>query len=220
MYRSLMCRILQKSRNYSSSHLLGLLSLQNNVSELVQGRFVLSQSDSRLLVNSSHLICDCSFTSAIKIFDWILIRSDSQDLMMITKIVKKQKLPVGPGAKLLIKKQGKNKEVDFSVDYFLLIHFIICMCQTEKQTNRVAYLATVAWALSTLLTIFCSSMRKARTTRWRTQRGQRQPPYERLTVFMRRDMRLHSTGRAGTTPLSLILQSPHLGNDGFFLMYW
>lgn len=133
MYRSLMCRILQKSRNYSSSHLLGLLSLRNNVSELVQGRFVLSQSDSRLLVNSSHLICDCSFTSAIKIFDWILIRSDSQDLMMITKIVKKQKLPVGPGAKLLIKKQGKNKEVDFSVDYFLLIHFIICMCQTENK---------------------------------------------------------------------------------------
>jgi len=35
------------------------------------------------------------------------------------------------------------------------------------------------------LTIFCSSMRKARTTRWRTQPAHREPPYARDTVRSR-----------------------------------
>ena len=47
----------------------------------------------------------------------------------------------------------------------------------------------------TFFTIFCSSMRKARVTRSLTQLAQREPPYERETVFFGREMVEYSRGR-------------------------
>lgn len=54
-------------------------------------------------------------------------------------------------------------------------------------------------SLSTFLTIFCSSMRKARTTRSWTQLAHREPPYDRLTDFWGLEIWEYSRGRrAGT----------------------
>lgn len=54
-------------------------------------------------------------------------------------------------------------------------------------------------SLSTFFTIFCSSMRKARTTRSWTQLAHREPPYDRLTDFWGLEIWEYSRGRrAGT----------------------
>lgn len=54
-------------------------------------------------------------------------------------------------------------------------------------------------SLSTFFTIFCSSMRKARTTRSWTQLAHREPPYDRLTDFWGFEIWEYSRGRrAGT----------------------
>jgi hypothetical protein len=50
-------------------------------------------------------------------------------------------------------------------------------------------------SLSTFLTIFCSSMRKARTILSRTQLAHREPPYARWTVFVGFDTWAYSRGR-------------------------
>ena len=48
---------------------------------------------------------------------------------------------------------------------------------------------------STFFTIFCSSMRNARTTRDLTQLAQREPPYARATVRWRLATFLKAIGR-------------------------
>jgi hypothetical protein len=89
------------------------------------------------------------------------------------------------------------------------------------------------------LTIFCSSIKKARTILSRTQLLHREPPYARETVFCGRETVAYSRGRRagiccyeceqhvshgalrrkiGHTPGSLIPQSPHFGGDPRFLM--
>jgi hypothetical protein len=61
-----------------------------------------------------------------------------------------------------------------------------------------AYLAgaMAACCLSTFFTIFCSSIKKARTMRWRTHWPHREPPYARDTFFCRLLMRWYSDGRS------------------------
>lgn len=59
----------------------------------------------------------------------------------------------------------------------------------------------------TFFTIFCSSIRKARTTRSLVQLAQRLPPYERETVFLGRETVAYSRGRrAGIYRTSRIYQ--------------
>lgn len=54
-------------------------------------------------------------------------------------------------------------------------------------------------SFSTFLTIFCSSIRNARTMRSRTQLPHREPPYARWTVFLGLEIWAYSRGRrAGT----------------------
>ena len=67
------------------------------------------------------------------------------------------------------------------------------------------------WALRTFLTIFCSSMRKARTMRDRVQWLHREPPYARVTVLLGLERFLASIGRVALMPQSSLPQSPHLG---------
>ncbi len=53
-----------------------------------------------------------------------------------------------------------------------------------------------AWdSLSTFFTIFCSSIRKARTMRSLTQLPHREPPYARCTDFVGRETCAYSWGR-------------------------
>ena len=74
--------------------------------------------------------------------------------------------------------------------YFIFFNLVL----TQKS---VYFFPPVCWALSTRTTIFCSSMRKARTILSRTHLWQHEPPYVRDTVFMRRDMEHLSIGRDG-----------------------
>lgn len=57
------------------------------------------------------------------------------------------------------------------------------------------YLFFFSASRMTFLTIFCSSIRKARTTRSLTQLAQRLPPYARCTVFFGREIWAYSRGR-------------------------
>jgi len=68
-------------------------------------------------------------------------------------------------------------------------------------------------------TIFCSSIKNARTIRLRTQLAHREPPYARVTVFKRFVMRVFSRGRAGVMPRNFSWQSPHFGIAPFFFVY-
>ena len=71
-------------------------------------------------------------------------------------------------------------------------------CPPEpKPHSFVAYFFLSDWvcSLSTFLTIFCSSMRKARTTRSRTQLPHLEPPYARWTVFLGLESPAYSRGR-------------------------
>ena len=68
------------------------------------------------------------------------------------------------------------------------------------RANRVYFFLSL-WlcSFSTFLTIFCSSMRKARTIRSRTQLAHLEPPYARWTVFLGLEIWEYSRGRrAGT----------------------
>lgn len=69
-------------------------------------------------------------------------------------------------------------------------------------------------------TIFCSSIKNARTMRSRTHWWHNTPPYVRATVFWRFDMRERSLGRDGRMPLSFSLHWPHFGTFLRFLTYW
>ena len=60
------------------------------------------------------------------------------------------------------------------------------------------------------MTIFCSSMRKARTMRDRVQWLHREPPYARVTVLLGLERFLASIGRVALMPQSSLPQSPHL----------
>lgn len=51
-------------------------------------------------------------------------------------------------------------------------------------------------SLSTFFTIFCSSIKKARTMRSRTQLAHLDPPYARWTVFFGREIWEYSRGRS------------------------
>jgi hypothetical protein len=71
----------------------------------------------------------------------------------------------------------------------------------QNQNQVDAYFFFSAWFCSfrTFLTIFCSSMRKARTMRSRTQLPHLEPPYARWTVFLGLEIWAYSRGRrAGT----------------------
>src|SRR5205823_767697 len=92
-------------------------------------------------------------------------------------------------------------------------------------------------SFTTFLTIFCSSIKKARTILSRTQLPHREPPYAREMLFCGRETVAYSRGRRagiyryeceqkgfgwcsagkrGPTPGSLIPQSPHFGGDPRF----
>lgn len=75
-----------------------------------------------------------------------------------------------------------------------------------------------ACAFNTFATIFCSSIRNARTIRSRTHLWQRDPPYVLDTVFRRFDILLRSSGREGVIPCSFTLQSPHFGTEPSFFL--
>lgn len=63
--------------------------------------------------------------------------------------------------------------------------------------QRILYrLPFFSASFMTFLTIFCSSIRKARTTRSLTQLAQREPPYARWTVFLGLETWAYSRGRS------------------------
>lgn len=73
--------------------------------------------------------------------------------------------------------------------------------QHPSARTKFVYFFFSAWlcSFSTFLTIFCSSMRKARTMRSRTQLPHLEPPYARWTVFLGLEIWAYSWGRrAGT----------------------
>merc|ERR1719440_251144 len=76
------------------------------------------------------------------------------------------------------------------------------------------------FSASTCFTHFCSSMRKARITRVRVQRAQREPPYALFTRRSRFFKRLYSTGRKRGKPINALPQSPQCGPLAFFLSVW
>jgi hypothetical protein len=67
----------------------------------------------------------------------------------------------------------------------------------QSQNQVDVYFFFSAWLCSfrTFLTIFCSSMRKARTMRSRTQLPHLEPPYARCTVFLGLEIWAYSRGR-------------------------
>merc|ERR1719221_1145312 len=69
----------------------------------------------------------------------------------------------------------------------------------------------------TCFTHFCSSIRKARRTRFRTQRPHLTPPYARVTWRSRCFRRFLSYGRPAATPWSFPPHSPHLTYLAIFL---
>merc|ERR1712004_563666 len=79
---------------------------------------------------------------------------------------------------------------------------------------------SLPWALSTFMTIFCSSMRKALTIFSLTALWLSTPPYALKTVFCLLDMRAFSWLVAGVTPFSLRPVIGHLGTEGRFFRYW
>merc|ERR1712166_904870 len=64
---------------------------------------------------------------------------------------------------------------------------------------------------STCFTIFCSSIRKARTMRARTHLAQREPPYARDTFFLFFARRAYRVGFSTGIPWRAEWQSPHFG---------
>lgn len=102
-------------------------------------------------------------------------------------------------------------------------HKMLFMKRVTKKKIRLLYfllaIAIFAERLSTL-TIFCSSIKKARTIRSRTHWWQSTPPYVRATVFWRFEMRERSNGRVGRMPFNFSLHWPHFGTFLRFLTYW
>merc|ERR1740123_90906 len=109
------------------------------------------------------------------------------------------------------------------------------MCQHSSQMRRaqtlrlslpvpplraVQFLAFFCWEIfsaRTCFTHFCSSIRKARRTRFRTQVPHFTPPYARVTWRSRCFRRFLSYGRTAATPWSFPPHSPHLTYLAIFL---
>merc|ERR1719263_2593657 len=76
------------------------------------------------------------------------------------------------------------------------------------------------FSAKTCFTHFCSSIKKALTTRVRTQAAQREPPYARFTRRSRFLRRRYSMGRKRGNPIRALPQSPQCGPFAFFFRTW
>merc|ERR1719346_789964 len=91
---------------------------------------------------------------------------------------------------------------------------------TGCKKEGVRCLVFVPWAFNTFITIFCSSMRKARTIFSLTALWLNTPPYALDTVFRRFESLVFSWFVAGLTPFNLSPVIGHFGTDGLFFKYW
>lgn len=89
------------------------------------------------------------------------------------------------------------QEDDHAVEIASLLFPLRPDARTQRE-SKTAYFLPLFFScvsFSTFLTIFCSSMRKARTIRSRTQLAHLEPPYARDTDFWVLDMVAYSLGR-------------------------
>lgn len=88
--------------------------------------------------------------------------------------------------------------VEALIDGYILISCVEeCRDHVRRSLYLLFFLAASA-SLTTFLTIFCSSIKNARTIRSLTQFAHREPPYARWTVLLGRETVAYSRGRRAT----------------------